>query len=537
MDNASVWIDKFSEKKGRKPRILHIGNIANNAYQISKLLNERGAQSDVMCNDFYHIMSCPEWEDADFMGDLGDLDFPAWHKVNLHGFKRQRWFAQGPLWMCREYLLAKVNGNRLRTESYWRRMERFRKKKSDKRLSKMASGSAVEKQTPQASSLVRRICDGMETAVCRPKEFYQQTRSLLKRILNKDEYNKRVESETARRLKPFDLELKKLFPEYYKPLGAYTLYDLNKAEECKELFGHYDVIIGYATSCIYPYLAGVKNYIAFEHGTIRDFPYKDSERSRLTLLAYANAAAIYTTNTDCYESAQFLAAPRHTPIVYGLHGINTEKLAEKQRKAAASLSIDGRLGVSEDLKLIICPSRHACDKDRGVFLKGEDKLIRAAARLATQTDAFKLIMIDWGEDVDKIKAVIADYPQLSECIVWHEPFNKTELLRVFGAVDAVADQFFLHVFGGITFEALCAPKSVLISATVDESIQKQYFGEEVPMLSCYTEDEIYQALYSVVYDTVDLKKIAENGQSWLKLKHSKACIMDKIGQAMSCCGE
>lgn len=69
------WLDAFRKSHGRPPRILHIGNIANNAYNNVKLLNKAGLDCDVICYDYYHIMGCPEWEDADFDGDVKNQFF------------------------------------------------------------------------------------------------------------------------------------------------------------------------------------------------------------------------------------------------------------------------------------------------------------------------------------------------------------------------------------------------------------------------------------------------------------------------------
>lgn len=50
------WLEAFRARHGRAPRILHIGNIANNAYNNAKILNEVGLDCDVICYDYYHIM-------------------------------------------------------------------------------------------------------------------------------------------------------------------------------------------------------------------------------------------------------------------------------------------------------------------------------------------------------------------------------------------------------------------------------------------------------------------------------------------------
>src|SRR3989338_3035343 len=78
-------------------KILHVGNIANNAYLNSKFLRETGIKSDVLCYDYYHIMGAPEWEDAEIKGDWGNDFDPDWSKVDLNNFRRPEWFFQGPL--------------------------------------------------------------------------------------------------------------------------------------------------------------------------------------------------------------------------------------------------------------------------------------------------------------------------------------------------------------------------------------------------------------------------------------------------------
>ena len=41
-------------------RVLHIGNVANNAYLNAKLLASAGVESDVLSYAHYHIMGSPE---------------------------------------------------------------------------------------------------------------------------------------------------------------------------------------------------------------------------------------------------------------------------------------------------------------------------------------------------------------------------------------------------------------------------------------------------------------------------------------------
>ncbi len=94
-----------------------MGNIANNAYNTAKIQRRLGIEADVICFDYYHIMSCPEWEDSGFEGSINDPFKPDWWSVDLKNFKRPRWFAQGPVDQCRKYLMAR-NSQSI-TEKYW----------------------------------------------------------------------------------------------------------------------------------------------------------------------------------------------------------------------------------------------------------------------------------------------------------------------------------------------------------------------------------------------------------------------------------
>jgi glycosyltransferase involved in cell wall biosynthesis len=100
-------------KLGRPLRVLHIGNIANNAYNNARIQRQYGIEADVLCYDYYHIMATPEWEDAEFEGEV-DADAPDWWSTSLKGWRRPDWFVQGPAEACIQYLKARNLGlNRL----------------------------------------------------------------------------------------------------------------------------------------------------------------------------------------------------------------------------------------------------------------------------------------------------------------------------------------------------------------------------------------------------------------------------------------
>src|SRR5947207_10280363 len=80
------FIANFRSAYGRPLRVLHIGNIANNAYNNACIQPQYGIDADVICYDYYHIMSCPEWEDGKFKGEV-DHTFPDWWSSSLKGWR------------------------------------------------------------------------------------------------------------------------------------------------------------------------------------------------------------------------------------------------------------------------------------------------------------------------------------------------------------------------------------------------------------------------------------------------------------------
>lgn len=105
---APEWLAEFEKKKGRPLRVLHYGNIANNAYINAKIMRRIGVHADVVCADYYHGMSTPEWEEAGKNEGFGDIFFPDWWRLN-GDYRRPDWFFQGPASLCRAALISQFD--------------------------------------------------------------------------------------------------------------------------------------------------------------------------------------------------------------------------------------------------------------------------------------------------------------------------------------------------------------------------------------------------------------------------------------------
>jgi len=109
MSEALFSVEALHRRLGRPIRVLHIGNIANNAYNNAVIQRQYGIEADVACYDYYHFAGCPEWEDG--AAGIGlDPFLPNWWATHLRGFKRPLWFAQAPLIHCVAYLDAYRSG-------------------------------------------------------------------------------------------------------------------------------------------------------------------------------------------------------------------------------------------------------------------------------------------------------------------------------------------------------------------------------------------------------------------------------------------
>ncbi|OKO82809.1 hypothetical protein AC628_04080 [Bradyrhizobium sp. NAS96.2] len=136
--------------------MLHLGNIANNAFNNARIQRQHGIDAYVIAYENYHIMACPEWEEAAFEGDLGDPFFPDWTKVDLGGYQRPRWFASGPLKLCCSMIAAEVGGRSDLADEIRRSLDRARQSVSGQTAS--AAGDPPWPENSAADSQV--ACDG-----------------------------------------------------------------------------------------------------------------------------------------------------------------------------------------------------------------------------------------------------------------------------------------------------------------------------------------------------------------------------------------
>jgi hypothetical protein len=470
----SVWIAEFRGKYGRAPRILGIGNIANNGYRNAIALRNSGVECDVLCYNYFHIMGCPEWEAARFQtAELHDLR-PIWSKVDLDGYERPRWFAQGAHNTAIDYLIAWREGLP-DAEALWRKLEAER----EDLPSETVSGSY--EPAPSQEDI-----DASKFAMI---EMYEQNRYA------------RYDDLT------------------YDDLADPNLFQFAERNRLRRLFGSYDLVIGYSTDGIFPLVVGKRPYIAYEHGTIRSIPFEPSTQGKLCNVTYRSADEVLITNCDNILAAQKLNLLRFSFVP---HAILEEWRGGVQADVSRLRQI--REQYATDF-LIFHPARqHWSAQLDPNYDKGNDVLIRGFSQFLFFRPKAVLLMVDWGQHVGKSRALIDDLG-ISRSVVWIRPMPVREMCDYVAAADVLADQFVIGTFGGITPIGLMFEKPSLLY--LNEDIHRWCFPDLPPILNARTPEEVLARLRNML-DEGAAKALGALAGAWYRRYHSLDVVTGRL---------
>jgi hypothetical protein len=534
-----TWLNEFRLKHGRSPRVLHIGNIANNAYNNAKLLNEVGFDCDVICYDYYHIMGCPEWEDADFEGDIKDQFFPNWGSVNLKNFQRPKWFVQSSLKLCLYYLIAKRNNKQIEALLWWNILNIYRVLRCSPLIIEINKKLRETKEF-----IVRFILEINDFIISLGtiskffaygyKTFFYGCKTsinflmflfhlsiiplglieliLLKLIQSYDDY-KVVTNEYS-----FDdrvaFLINKFANDFPDRLDKFSVEDLEMYRPLiftwQNLFNQYDIIQAYSTDPILPLLAD-KPYFAFEHGTLREIPFQADPQGRRTALSYKMANHVFVTNADCLENAQQLASNRVSFINHPFDEHHGDKVKGWQElKQYLSNLLDAEF-------LFFFPTRHDWVAETGYADKANDVFLNAFCQLRQKGYKVGLICCQWGKNVQESIKLIEQH-NCAKFVLWQEPMGTIKFERMAKACDIVVDQFKLGSFGGILFKAM-AVGAPICTYLNEEQILKEYPAIP-PVINCQTTDQLIHQLADIIGDSSKLELLSSASKQWIEKYHS-----------------
>jgi glycosyltransferase involved in cell wall biosynthesis len=157
------------------------------------------------------------------------------------------------------------------------------------------------------------------------------------------------------------------------------------------------------------------------------------------------------------------------------------------------------------------------------MIKGNDRLVRAFARISRAHSSARLVMIAWGRDLEATRDLIKSLG-VDGKIRWLDPMRKQDLWRTYLSCHAVLDQFVLPSFGGVTFEALALGCRVITN--VDFGAAERFFSKAPPIYSASSEAEIYQMLEKIILDRNDHAGVGDAGAEWIGKYHSAERIVE-----------
>jgi glycosyltransferase involved in cell wall biosynthesis len=487
------WYRNWRARQGRPLRVLHLGNIANNAFNNARIQRQYGIDAYVIAYENYHIMACPEWEEATFEGDLGNPFFPDWSKVDLAGYERPSWFASGPLDLCCKMIEAEVRGQLSRADKLRLDLQRARKAECSKTYLALLNRqvSRLRRRLTRLFSEWNRAADVISSAVFLKPKKTDRNHSRLIEIWKKARTS-HDSVPTARDFVGYRVRVRYL----------------------KGLFQYFDVIQAYSTDGAWPLLAE-RPYIAYEHGTLRAIPFGDNAMGRLAATVFLGAEHAFVTNLDCLETAERLGIPadRFSPLP---HAFDERRLIEFRHGHR-------EIQPPDDHVTFFHPARQDWLLADPSMIKGNDRLVRAFARISRTHSSARLVMIAWGRDLEATRDLIKSLG-VEEKIQWLDPMRKQDLWRAYLSSHAVLDQFVLPSFGGVTFEALALGCRVITN--VDFGTAERFFSKAPPVYSASSEDKIYEMLEKIILDRNDLARVGDAGAEWIKNHHSAERIVE-----------
>jgi glycosyltransferase involved in cell wall biosynthesis len=292
-------------------------------------------------------------------------------------------------------------------------------------------------------------------------------------------------------------------------------YITNHPRPFHDILLHYDVIQGYAIDGFIPMINGVKNYCCYEHGTLREIPFENNLIGLICRFSFQRAPAVFVTNSDVLPSVERLGL-RKDRVSYLPHAFDDRKL-RAFREANPELNPAGGGPV-----LFFSPSRHHWKRGNSSWQKGNDVIIRAAAAIARETRNFRLVFVEWGQEVSDSRDLIEELG-LPDLVEWIPTMSKRELWRRYCVSHAVVDQFVVPAIGGVGFETMALGRR-LISA-IDREQTALFFGETPPCLVAASIEECAVRMREVLADPLDRQCRGVAASQWMSTYHSAERIV------------
>lgn len=468
---------RFERRFGRRLRVLHIGNIANYAFVNARIQRRAGVDADCIDPNFFHIMASPEWLEAPIEGDHGDDFAPKWSRVKLGGYKRPEWFVQGDEELSFRYLAARQRGHDGEARRLLRQIA--------------AHARAYARDVP--------LPDGLTAALLTSRHpFAMRLRSGVKALLRRRGKGDALLSSG---------DSAAIAPSFAIPPPVEVQDYIARSALWRDTLSWYDIIQGYTVQSVYPAAAQLPNFLSYELGTIRGLPFEESAMGRLTRWVYLMSPEVFLTNSDCMPAAERLGLDM-AHVHKALHAFDVDD--------AIAFARSWRGTEQQGPPMFYAPARQHWKHGNESILKGNDIAIRAIALLKARGHDFRLVLGEWGEEVDLSKQLILELG-VADRVVWMRPLPRHKLWPTYLRARAVIDQFRSPAFGGVSLETLALGKRLITS--YDHDVGSVFFSEPPPILNCRTPEQIADAMEACLLDPLDEGGLGAAAQHWMQREH------------------
>jgi glycosyltransferase involved in cell wall biosynthesis len=479
-------------------RILHLGNILNNGYLNAKFLRRRGWEADSVTVDYRHVQALPEWEEVPIIDPkLAHFD-PDWSSLDLGGHRRPDWF--------HDVSLADIPAL----------TEQIRQGKPSGR-----SGELLRAPGMKPPVLAVSVRDQLRQVLTRfglqvvGRGAARQSRALGLKIRQEGVWRQLLDEFAA------------AYPDRADRLTLADIGDLKaRAVAHGPLFALYPLVQAYSLDPTLVLLNDpAQPFIAFEHGTMREFPFENSARGRLYALALKKAERVFITNADCNRSAERLGLSHYTFVPHPV---------DEELYHPAASPVGERLRREHNCDYIfVAPARHHwkhCPPGlENSWFKRNDILIRAFGRFFAARPTVKALVVffEWGQEVEESKALIAECG-FADRVCWEPICSKPVMRDFYNAADIVFDQFNdgIGTFGTVVPEALACGKPVILN--YKKGLHAWCFPELPPALNAATEEAIEAQVVHLLSDEHYRDELGRQGRDWFMRNHSSSLVAQRM---------
>ena len=484
---------------------LHIGNIAGNGFEAARMQQRRGMASDVINPFLTHVMSHPIWEDIEVSIhiDLNDVESllksnPEWNLPSYYyGGDLEK--ALRLLAEKRGIVLLDSHGTLENAMNRWRAFGRFtyRKLKALRQVTKIKkvkiaqNATLVDAKDKGAISQVGR----QESAEIWSLKFFQSIYRMCFFLY----------------LIPFKLiyllNSRKIHREFPN-LPTDQFYLISALRQLNQIAPHYKGIALYGPWVALGAWCKDLEYVAVEHGTLRDFIFDSWSWAIACRVGYKKARKVIVTNADCYPIS---LAERHKESIAGIHPVES-KLFEVFATERTNV-INKNHGVLKDV-VLAARIQFSSSGDA----KGSEIALDAIRELSQMDPELRFTIFAYGDDLGLAKSLVAQY-ELSDVLEISPPLSRPLLMAKFASALCVLDGFSLSGSGRIQIEAWAIGTPVL--SKQDLKLNEYFFVEPVPTLNASSKNEIVDSVLCLrKLSGRDLIEFQQQSMVWYRKHHS-----------------